>query len=409
MRRVISSSLSPNAESSDVALAFRTLVTPWLWKTGEAVERVEAWFRIYFQTQTVASFNSGRSAMFALLKSFGIAKGDEVIVQAFTCVAVPNSITWAGAKPVFVDIDDSFNLDPIDVEKKITSKTKAIIVQHTFGVPAKMDSLIAFAKKNKLFLIEDCAHSLGATYNEKKVGTIGDAAFFSFGRDKVVSSVWGGVAIINDKCQMTNVKLKLREFQEKLSMPGYLWILQQLLHPILFSPILASYNIMIGKILLEFLKRMRIISIPVYREEKTGARPKDFPAAYPNALAKLLLVQLEKLERYTKQRKETVAVYMQALKTKKHITSPAFRSESAYLRYPILVENPDELRKKAKRKGILLGNWYHHVIDPDGVSLEKIGYVQGSCPKAEYAAARIINLPTRISPDQAKRVIDSLS
>ena len=120
-----------------------------------------------------------------------IGEGDEVLVQAFTCVAVPNSVLWAQATPVYADIDATLNIDPIDVEKKITNRTKAIIVQHTFGIPADMDALVALAKKHNILLIEDCAHSLGATYKGKKVGTFGDAAFFSFGRDKVVSSVFG--------------------------------------------------------------------------------------------------------------------------------------------------------------------------------------------------------------------------
>ena len=92
--------------------------------------------------------------------------------------------------------------------KKITPKTKAIIVQHTFGIPANMNQLVVFAKKHGLYLIEDCAHSLGATYQGKKVGSFGDAAFFSFGRDKVVSSVWGRGGSNESKEQRAKSKVK---------------------------------------------------------------------------------------------------------------------------------------------------------------------------------------------------------
>src|SRR3989344_786624 len=101
LRRVISASLSPNTETEDVWLAIKTLCSPWRWRSGAQTEAVESWFKKYFNVSTAVSFNSGRSALFALLKAFDIGVGDEVLVQAFTCVAVPNSVLWAGAKPIF--------------------------------------------------------------------------------------------------------------------------------------------------------------------------------------------------------------------------------------------------------------------------------------------------------------------
>jgi dTDP-4-amino-4,6-dideoxygalactose transaminase len=387
---VISASLSPNTQIDDVTLALRVLLTPWTWKRGAAVSEVETWFCNYLQTPAAVRFNSGRSALLAILKSFAIGNGHEVIMQAFTCVAVPNSVLWAGATPVFADIDDTYNINPSDIEKKITPKTKAIIVQHTFGVPAQMDAITALAKRYKLILIEDCAHSLGAVSKRKKVGTFGDAAFFSFGRDKILSSVWGGMATMSSKFKVESSKLK--EYQKKLPMPGYFWILQQLLHPVAFALILPTYNIGVGKLALVLLQKLRLLSFPVYSEEKRGGKPSDFPAQYPNALAMLLLNQLKKLETYNKQRRNIAKFYGK--------TIPG----AVYLRYPMDVPSPDALRKKARKKGILLGNWYHNVIDPTGVDLAKVGYKKGSCPKAEAAAAHMINLPTLIGASQAETV-----
>ncbi len=382
IKRIISPSLSPNTETEDVWEAIGVLGNPRAWQQGSAIDNVEKWFN-------GVSFDSGRSALFALLQTFDIGLGDEVLMQAFTCVAVPNSVRWTGATPVYVDIDESYNIDPKDLEKKITKQSKAIIVQHTFGVPAQMDAILAIAKKYKLVVIEDCAHALGATYKGKKVGTLGDAAFFSFGRDKVVSSVWGGVATISQKLKVESQKL--REFQEKLQYPSHLWIAQQLLHPIAFAAILPTYNMVVGKVILEALKQVKLLSIP--------NPPFLSPRRYPNALAQLLLKQLVKLERYNKKRRGIASYYQSQLQDR------ALDKGAIYLRYPILVDEPAKVIQRAKKQGILLGNWYHNVIDPKGVDLNAIGYDRGSCPRAEELATQSINLPTRITEKEARRII----
>ncbi len=394
-QKIISPSLSPNAEAEDVGQTIRVILTPSTWQRGQAIDDVEQWFTQHLEASVAVSFDSGRSALLTILQAFGIGRGDEVLMQAFTCVAVPNSVRWAGAAPVYVDIDDSFNIDPKDLEKKITKRSKAIIVQHTFGVPAQMDAILAIAKKYKLIVIEDCAHALGATYKGKKVGTLGDAAFFSFGRDKVVSSVWGGIATINAKCQMPNAKYKLKKFQEELPYPSRAWIAQQLFHPIAFAAILPTYNLLIGKVMLEAFKRTRLLSIP--------NPPFLFPRRYPNALAQLFLKQLAKLERYNETRRHIASYYYDVLR------SGTLDKGAIYLRYPIRVDDPLNVIRHAKRHGILLGNWYHNIIDPKGVDLNAIGYVRGSCPRAEDAAAHIVNLPTLITEDEAHEVICKLT
>src|SRR3989344_3390858 len=193
-RKIISCALSPNTEIDDVFLALQTICTPWKWKYGKAIDKVE-------KKLGAITFNSGRSAFLALLEAFDIGEGDEVSVQAFTCVAVPNSVLWAGAKPVFADIDETYNIDPKDIEKKITKKTKAIVVQHAFVIPADMNAILALSKKHNVFVIEDFAHTMSIPMR-------GDAAFFSFGRDKVLSSVWGGAASISSKLKVQSEKLK---------------------------------------------------------------------------------------------------------------------------------------------------------------------------------------------------------
>lgn len=346
---MISCSLSPNTEADDVFLAFRLLFTPWKWKRGAAILRVES-------RLGGVSFNSGRAALFAILQSFGIGRGDEVIVQAFTCVAVPDAISWVGAAPVFADIDETYCMDPADFEKKITKKTKAIIVQHTFGISAQMEKISIIAKKHNIKVIEDFAHTMSLPLK-------GDAGFYSFGRDKVISSIFGGLAIG-----------PVKSFQKTLEYPSYFWIFQQLLHPVAFAIILPTYSIGIGKIVLVILQKLHLLSFPQIHEVKK----------YPNALAILLLHQLKKLDKYTRQREEASVVY-----GKKY----------PYLRFPLRVDDPAKTIARAKKHGILLGNWYHNVVDPLPGT-----YDIDSCPRAQEAAKHIINLPTRISVKDARYV-----
>jgi len=401
--RLVTASLSPNAQKDDVFLALQVLFSPTRWITGNSRVMVEKWFAKYFNNTQVLTFNSGRSALYVLLRAFGIGRGDEVIVQAFTCVAVPNSVIWTGAMPVYGDIDETFNLDPNVLEKKITKKTRAIIVQHTFGTPADMDGIMAIAHKHNVLVIEDCAHSLGAVYKGKKIGTLGDAAAFSFGRDKIISSVFGGLALVSKR--HTSVWQRTKEAHATLPYPSGLWIFQQVIHPVAFACILPWYRLGIGKAMLFVLQKLGVLGFPVYAEEKSAHRPQIFPAKYPNALATLLLLQLKKLDRYNTQRRDIAALYQEKLGKKDMFQLPRAGEGSVHLRYPVLVSSPGRFLAKAKSHGVLLGNWYHNVVDPTGVAFAKVFYIKGSCPKAEEAATKVINLPTNISKKDALRVI----
>lgn len=136
-------------------------------------------------------------------------------------------------------------------------------------------------------------------------------------------------------------------------------------------------------------------------------RPHDFPAKFPNALATLLINQLKKLERYNENRREIIQYYRKQLPKSTETLMP-HADGAIYLRFSFLSPDPSQIVSEARRHGVYLGNWYHNVIDPTGVDYQAIGYAPGSCPKAENAARRVINLPTRVSLDDAKKVMEAL-
>lgn len=403
--KTITISLSPNAERKDVLIALKTLTSPWIYVRKNYVEMLEQWFKNYFSVPYAISFASGRTALSVILTSLGIGSVDEVLLQSFTCVAVPNAVLSVGAKPVYVDILKNLTIDPSDLEKKISKKTKAIIVQHTFGIPADMEKIREIAKAHKLFVIEDAAHTIGGTWKGKKLGTFSDAAIFSFGRDKAFSSVFGGMAITSNKM----LGKKMQEMQKDLQSPSTLWIIQQLLHPIAFFFILPLYDFFnLGKILLVSLQKLLLLSFPVFPSEKNGIAEKSLYKKMPNPLARLALFQLERVKRFNTSREAFVKLYAASLK-KSSFVMP-YKESAPLLRFPIFVKNRDKLMQYLKRNKIYAGNWYSSGIDPKDVDYARIFYDPKTCPRAQQYAREIVNLPTHptLSINDAKRIIKIL-
>ncbi len=407
----ISISLSPNVEKDDLHLALNLIIRPWLWKKGRATEELENKFKKYLGIKYAFSFNSGRSSFFAILKSLNLQEGSEVLLQAFTCNAVPNPVLWEGLKPVYVDCNkDDFNMDAKDLEHKINVKSRVVVVQHTFGLPADMDQIGGVCGSNSLILIEDCAHSLGAEFNGEKVGSHSKTAFFSFSRDKVISSVYGGMAVTNDD----KLAESLRQAQADFGMPNSFWIFQQLLHPILLNYIiLPIYNFLdLGKIFLVLSQWLHILSKAVSWQEKQGKRPDYFPRAMPNALAAMALNQFDKLEKFNSHRQKIADYYFENLKDAKFQLPKKFENrKNIFLRFTVKHSDANEIIYNAWHKqNILLGDWYTTPIAPFDTNLEEMKYIKGSCPNAEDLAKITLNLPTHINISQkdAERIVNFL-
>ena len=402
-------SLSPNVERDDILLALKLVFQPWKWKKGRAIKLLENKFKKYLNTKYAFAFNSGRSAFLAILDALGLEKNDQVLIQAFTCNAVVNPIIWSGLKPIYIDIEkQTLNIEPRNLEKKIGPKSRVVLVQHTFGLPADMDRISEICRQNNLILIEDCAHSLGATYKGRKIGTFGKAAFFSLGRDKVISSVYGGMAVTNEPVLAD----KINAFQENCSDSSYCWVLQQLWHLILTKAIaMPLYQFFgFGRYILIGLQKLKIISKAVSKEEKQGRQPKYFPQKMPNALAVLGFNQFEKLERFNEHRNMLAMFYTQKLADSNF--SLALKQEGRiYMRYPILNKNgnTDKCLNIFRKHNIFLDDgWRKKVIVPPDTEQKKMGYLDSSCPIAEQVANSIINLPTHINirKRQAQKIID---
>lgn len=327
--------LSPNTDKTDTWLAFKLLLQPRRWQKGKALNKLSQQLTGYFKTQHCYLLNSARSALYLGLKSLNLKSTDEVLYQGFTCTVVPQAIVKSRARPVAVNhLKNSFNLDVDDLLKKITPRSKALIIQHTFGNPDDLARIKLICRNRRLILIEDCAHALGAKYQGKPVGSFGDLTVLSFGRDKVISSVFGGALLSRRPLTLPD-----------LTYPSKFWIAKQLLHPLIFSIAVPTY-FSLGKFIIYLFRKLNLITLPLV----------DLPVKLlPNALAELVLHQWQKLDRINQHRQKIAQIYAEAF-------HQPFNPKAIYLRYPLTVKDPVGLIKFAKTRHIWLGNWYDNQI-----------------------------------------------
>jgi dTDP-4-amino-4,6-dideoxygalactose transaminase len=347
--------------------------------------------------------NTGRASLYILLKALNISKGDEVVIQSFTCVALVIPLLWLNIKPVYTDIDlKTFNMTLDLLKKRITEKTRAVIVQHTFGIPTEVEKIKEYIDKlnedrekdKKIYLIEDCAHCLNIQYKDKYLGSFGDASFFSFGQDKVVSTTQGGCLIANKKEIESRV---VGEYNRVSDMPDDI-VKYNLRYPIFWDIIKKTYfspkflsksnrfsKLTIGKALILLFRFFGLIKKQASNNDFGNPNKDVFKLSIKQK--HVLKNQLEKLDRLTKHREKIVLEYSKLLDQD---------LKGSLIRYPLVVDNPAIVKNKLQKIGVISGNWYNYPVIPKGLDLKKIKYHIGRCPNTEYIMEHMINLPTGI-------------
>ena len=217
----------PKISNDDKKKMFKTLNSIIL-TNGKNTEKFEKSFSTYCKSKYATAVSNATSALHLSLLSLGIKKGDEVIVPNITFLATANSILMAGATPVIVDVNpQDHNIDVDSIKDSITKKTKAIIPVHMAGKSCKIDDIVRLARKNNLFVIEDCAHAIGTKFKNRHVGTFGDVGCFSFYPTKNITTLEGGMIITNSRKISENSKISrnhgiTRTLNERYSV-GYPW------------------------------------------------------------------------------------------------------------------------------------------------------------------------------------------
>jgi len=345
---------------ADIRAVARVLRHPYLTQ-GPAVTSFEKALAAVSKADHCAAFSTGTSALHAAYFAAGIGQGDEVIVPAITFAATANCALYVGAKPVFADVDPSTGLmDVADVKKKITSRTKAIVPVDYAGRIADMAALRKLADKHRLALIEDGAHSLGASFKGKPAGHLADMTMFSFHPVKSITTGEGGAIVTNDKA--------------------------------LFQKLALFRSHGIAKDTATFQRKGLG---PWYQEMQALG----FNYRMPDILAALGESQLKRLGKFVERRRAVARRYPKLLSDEKNlILPPAERAGevSAWHLYPVrlapkLSARRDEMLVKLREAGI--GAQVHYLPVYRHVYYEKLGYPAGLCPRAEAFAAAEISLP----------------
>lgn len=341
----------------------------------------------------ITLFGKGRQGLYALLRSLGIGEGDEVILPAFTCVVVPNAILYTGAQPVYADVKPcTFTISVETIKQKISSATRAIIVQNTFGLSPDFDPILKLARARGIFVIEDCAHGFGSSYKGKPNGTLGDAAFFSTQWNKPFSTGLGGFVYVKsdhlakamqDKEQRLNPPSLLFEF----SLRAQLLARKYLLKPAIYWPLLKLYR---------RFSKWSLVSGSSESEELTGTeKPANYLRAFGRVQAREGLRALEVFAASSNRRRQIVAFYDQLFE-RLHLPRP-YRPAYAthgWLRYPFLVKDRERFLKLAEKEHIPIGDWMRSPLHPVEKNLERWAYQYGRQPVGEYLSKHVLNLLT---------------
>ncbi|HEX4266154.1 MAG TPA: DegT/DnrJ/EryC1/StrS family aminotransferase [Verrucomicrobiae bacterium] len=325
---------------------------------GPDVVQFEKDFAKFVDAQHCVGFNSGTSALHVALIALGVGAGDEVITTPYTFVATSWAISYVGAKPVYVDIDDAtFNIDPKLVERAITPRTKALLPVHLYGHPADLDPLLEIAHRAKLPLVEDAAQAQGATYKGKPVGTFGEMSCFSFYPGKNLGACGEGGALVTNNAAYNARARSLREHGSTV----------------------RYYHDEVG-----FNYRMEGIQ---------GA---------------VLGVKLKHLAKWNERRRAVAKTYTELLsETPLQLPREAAYAQSARHIYVVRHPRRDELKKHLEANDI--GCALHY---PVPLHLQKcyasLGYQPGDFPVAEKAARECLSLPTypELTDRQIQRVAD---
>ncbi|MFH1746092.1 MAG: DegT/DnrJ/EryC1/StrS family aminotransferase [Planctomycetota bacterium] len=373
---------------------------------NQIIEQYEQAFADSCGARRAFAFWKGRVALYAILRGLGIGAGDEVVLPGYTCVMAVNPIVYLGATPVFVDIEPAtYNMDPNQIEAKISPKTKLIIAQHTYGYPANMGAIGDICQRQGLPLVEDCCLAMGSKYAGRQVGTFGVAAYHSFQWNKPYTSGLGGMATLNDE-ELAEKVAKVCETE--LRPPGGREVNMLRAQLAVYRTFIYPRTTALAQNLFRFLTRLGLVVGSSSTCEFEPKMEPDFFKGMSAMQARAGLRQIRKRDRIIAHRRQMTALYDELLK-ERGWPMPALPAEldPVMVRYPVRVMDKDRALATAARHFVELGSWFECPLHPIETPLEAYGYHTGMCPEADRACRETVNLPVhpRTGPGTARKSV----
>lgn len=345
----------------EISVAIQQVIEKTAFAGGPFVEQFENEFASFCQTKYAVGVNSGTSALWLALLGLGVGQGDEVITVPNTFIATAEAISYCGAKPVFVDIDEqTYNMNPELLEQAITPKTKAIIPVHIFGQMADMDPILEIAKRHRLFVVEDACQAHGATYKGKSAGSMGDAGCFSFYPGKNLGAYGEGGAVTTNNSELAARIKMLRDHGQSKK----------------YQHDLIGWN----------------------------ARLEGIQAA-------ILSVKLKHLSEWNERRRNHARTYSEALSNVNGVIPPkeAAYGKHVYHVYATQIKSRDQFLKYLFERGIGYGIHYPIPIHITR-AYQFLGLERGIFPIAERCCEELVSLPmyAEITNEQIEYVINKI-
>jgi len=345
---------------------------------GSRILEFERLFSKYVDCEYVIPTSSGSSALYILFKAYGLKKGDEVIVPAYICEKVVRLVLDMGYRVKFVDVDiRTYNLSISDLSEKISRNTRAVIAAHMFGNPCEMKEIVELAHDHGAIVLEDSAQCIGAEYRGKKVGSLGDSAFFSFGEGKPITTIAGGAITTNDK----RIADKSRSIANKFRSSKKSILLAKL---IMYSLIKnrVAYSLLHGKIQARRKDR--------WSELKKTMDLSSLELAFTSVQASVGIAQLKNLEHFNEIRYKNAKFLIENLKKVEELQLPSIspRSKPFFLRFPIYIKTLSikQFLNALTNSGVDASRVYPNYL-PSFFNIES------KCPNARELARKTITLP----------------
>ena len=346
------------------------------------------------------SFASARMALYATLQARGIGHGDEVIVTAFTCAVVCTAVRRTGASIVYCDIDaETLGTSPDALTKSITPATQAIIAQHSFGIPCDIRAIRAIANNHGIFLIEDCALTVGSTVDGSPVGSFGDAAVFSTDHSKPLNSLIGGFTCTDDADLASSIRAT-QDSSEDLAPAQQSALLSRVLLEARFACPEGNSRLVMHDFASNVLSRIRPSTPPFLGADATpdSPAPYPYPARLPTFLAYLVSQELVRWPETAVRRRDAHAAIdsaMRELVPEARLPTAMTSARNAIIphRYVFSITNGAELRDRLAAFIAVDWTWFLEPIVATPAPLSSFGYRASSCPRAEALGRDMINIP----------------